>query len=395
MSDFVFICYSRKDEDFTLKLAANLKREGVPVWLDQWDIPSGANWNRTIEKALKECTHLLVILSRSSAESDEVQSEWLSALDEGKLVVPVLYQPCQIPFRLKSIQYIDFTSRSPDDKESLGQILKSLGAIESADIKPIAKTEHASESLLNNLMRIYKTKSKERQIILASIAFIFLTSIYFLIYPPINPIINGSASLGKIGPVDSNIDIDVNMEVFEEESNAIARFELNGDLERAKHEKYKITVYNKGNETLQDVVLSAYLAKGIKFENTRYYEAGRGKTDVTIDPPVFDEDTETKVVWNLGQLVQEEIKSIIMTAYIKPYVDITKVSVEAKGKAPDGFEVRDSQNSARIVICEQRDMGNPTEPCDPLAGLIDCVTVCPDWTGEEGANLPEDVGGGI
>ena len=55
MGDHVFICYSRKDEDFVLKLATNLKNQGVPVWLDQWDIPSGANWNRTIEKALNEC----------------------------------------------------------------------------------------------------------------------------------------------------------------------------------------------------------------------------------------------------------------------------------------------------------------------------------------------------
>ena len=127
MDNRVFICYSRKDEDFVLKLATNLKRQGVPIWLDQWDIPAGANWNRTIEKALNECTRLLLVLSPSSVESDEVQCEWLSALDEKKIVVPILYKPCRMPFRLKPIQYIDFVSRSPDDIAALNDVLVALG----------------------------------------------------------------------------------------------------------------------------------------------------------------------------------------------------------------------------------------------------------------------------
>jgi hypothetical protein len=134
MGDHVFVCYSRKDEDFVVKLAENLKDQGVPIWLDQWDIPSGVNWPRAIDKALSDCARLLVVLSPSSVESDEVQSEWYAALDEKKVVVPILYRPCRIPFRLKPIQYIDFTSRIPDDKEAIGQILNALG---------IAKASHA------------------------------------------------------------------------------------------------------------------------------------------------------------------------------------------------------------------------------------------------------------
>ena len=145
MSDYVFICYSRKDEDFVLKLASNLKRQGVPVWLDRWDIPYGANWNRTIERALNECLRLLLILSPSSVASDEVQGEWLSALNEEKVVIPILYQPCCIPFRLKPIQYIDFTSRSPDDKDALEQILNALGIAEGTRTEPLSQKEHKQE----------------------------------------------------------------------------------------------------------------------------------------------------------------------------------------------------------------------------------------------------------
>ena len=31
------------------------------------------------------------------------------ALERGSLVVPIVYQPCDIPFRLRRIQHIDFT----------------------------------------------------------------------------------------------------------------------------------------------------------------------------------------------------------------------------------------------------------------------------------------------
>jgi len=43
MADHVFICYAREDQDFVVKPAANLKERGVPVWLDQWDIPASAD----------------------------------------------------------------------------------------------------------------------------------------------------------------------------------------------------------------------------------------------------------------------------------------------------------------------------------------------------------------
>jgi hypothetical protein len=128
MDDRVFVCYSRKDKDFVLKLATNLKRKGVPIWLDQWDIPSGANWDRTIEEALKECGRLLLVLSPASVKSDRVQGEWLWAIDKGKkAVVPILYQECNIPIRLASIQYTDFTACSPDDERPLEQVLRALG----------------------------------------------------------------------------------------------------------------------------------------------------------------------------------------------------------------------------------------------------------------------------
>jgi tetratricopeptide (TPR) repeat protein len=78
-------------------------------------------------------------------DSDEVQSEWRSALDEKKIVVPILYQLCDVPYRLKPIQYIDFTSCSPDDEKSLEQVLRALGIAGSALIEPLAQSEQGQD----------------------------------------------------------------------------------------------------------------------------------------------------------------------------------------------------------------------------------------------------------
>ena len=46
MGEYVFISYAREDDDFVLKLATELKDRGISVWLDQWDIPAGADWDQ-------------------------------------------------------------------------------------------------------------------------------------------------------------------------------------------------------------------------------------------------------------------------------------------------------------------------------------------------------------
>ena len=51
MPDQVFISYAHDDGEFVHALARRLKWRSVPVWVDQWDIPGGADWDRAIEAA--------------------------------------------------------------------------------------------------------------------------------------------------------------------------------------------------------------------------------------------------------------------------------------------------------------------------------------------------------
>jgi hypothetical protein len=104
-----FISYAKADSQFALKLANDLRAAGVNIWLDQIDIPPGAPWERSVQSAVNSCGRLLVILSPKSAESDGVSDEIGVAFDEKKSIIPILYLPCNVPMRLRRLQYIDFT----------------------------------------------------------------------------------------------------------------------------------------------------------------------------------------------------------------------------------------------------------------------------------------------
>jgi TIR domain len=106
----IFVSYARSDADFVLRVAGALRGDGRHVWVDQLDIPKGARWDTEVEKALQACSCLLVVLSAASVKSQNVLDEVSYAIGEGRSVLPILLQPCSIPFRLKRLQYIDFTT---------------------------------------------------------------------------------------------------------------------------------------------------------------------------------------------------------------------------------------------------------------------------------------------
>lgn len=122
----VFLCYARVDEEFALALAKAIKERGISVWVDQWNIEPSADWDRSIDHALYRCERLLIVLSPASVASEEVRAELRTALEEKKRVVPVLYQECELPRRLRLIQHFDFTDSRPDDDALLGRLVSSL-----------------------------------------------------------------------------------------------------------------------------------------------------------------------------------------------------------------------------------------------------------------------------
>jgi TIR domain len=104
-----FLSYSRSDERFALQLAKDLRARGIAMWIDQLDIRPSEHWDRAVERAVRSCHGLVVVLSPRSAESDNVADEISFAIDSGKSVLPVMIERCTMPLRITRMQVIDAT----------------------------------------------------------------------------------------------------------------------------------------------------------------------------------------------------------------------------------------------------------------------------------------------
>jgi tetratricopeptide (TPR) repeat protein len=116
MDEFYFVSYSRVEAEEDARRLADLLVAGPPsyrVWLDVRDIQPGRDWDIQIRDAIQNCSGLLFVMTRDSVQdSSATRNEWVWALKCKKPVIPLRFDPnAGLPFRLSSLQYIDFTDR--------------------------------------------------------------------------------------------------------------------------------------------------------------------------------------------------------------------------------------------------------------------------------------------
>ena len=124
----VFICYARADgAEIAGQLHARLKELGADPWVDVESIPPGASWNRSIDTAIAACDVFVVVLTRAAVDSDDVEGEYLMALDEGKQVIPLLMDDVPLPRKLRGRQWLD---ARPDASDLAARLVERLGLVE-------------------------------------------------------------------------------------------------------------------------------------------------------------------------------------------------------------------------------------------------------------------------
>lgn len=77
-----FISYSNKDETFAQRLHADLQQKGVRCWFAPEDMKIGDRIRPTIDQSIRIHDKLLVILSKNSMQSDWVEDEVETAVEE-------------------------------------------------------------------------------------------------------------------------------------------------------------------------------------------------------------------------------------------------------------------------------------------------------------------------
>src|SRR3954447_14391367 len=103
----VFVSYARADKRHVAKLVGILRRLGFEPWWDD-DIPPGASWEETIERALADAQAVIVCWSPASVASENVRSEARVARSRGRLV-QVFLEPCEPPLFFGERQGIDLS----------------------------------------------------------------------------------------------------------------------------------------------------------------------------------------------------------------------------------------------------------------------------------------------
>lgn len=111
----VFISYSSADRAFASRLADDLMRRNVKVWIDQAGIGPGERWLEKIEDAVARSDYLIAVLSAMSVRSRWVRREIQLALAQGERekrakLIPVAYERCPLPRSLAQHQVVDLST---------------------------------------------------------------------------------------------------------------------------------------------------------------------------------------------------------------------------------------------------------------------------------------------
>jgi formylglycine-generating enzyme required for sulfatase activity len=105
---YVFISYARPQQPIAEQIEAFLKSAGVKVFRDTSDIHKGANWDMTIEKALKQSHRMVLLLSDASMPyRKEVHREWFYFDQKQKPIYPIYIEDCELHTRMYAYNYID------------------------------------------------------------------------------------------------------------------------------------------------------------------------------------------------------------------------------------------------------------------------------------------------
>lgn len=123
-----FLSHSSNDKPFIRQLAADLKANGIEVWLDEQRIRVGDSIPEMIAQGLASSDYFLIAISRASTASEWVKKELNNALvaevqRRHVHILPVKLDDSQMPSIISDKKYADF---SKSYKRGLEELLDAM-----------------------------------------------------------------------------------------------------------------------------------------------------------------------------------------------------------------------------------------------------------------------------
>ena len=139
----VFVSYSRKDEEFVLRLVNDLEDRHALAWIDRGNIHGGERWRASIQSGIRDAKAFVLVISPNSIASSNVGEEVGLALQLGIPIIPLVYRRASIPAaveaQLRRYQFLDFGRGGySDNLIDLFDALTNLGVtldIDRADLE--------------------------------------------------------------------------------------------------------------------------------------------------------------------------------------------------------------------------------------------------------------------
>jgi hypothetical protein len=146
----IFISYARKDQAYVERVADHLQRAGFSVWHDVSQIRAGDEWQIKIERAIEECTVVIVVMSAVSVDSKWVNKEVELARRAGKALFPLLLEGDCFP-SLNRLQYERVQGGLLPSLPLLVKIARLCGPAEHAHDHAPAETPYTDAHRQNDL----------------------------------------------------------------------------------------------------------------------------------------------------------------------------------------------------------------------------------------------------
>jgi hypothetical protein len=109
----VFLSHSSKDKPFVRKLATDLEKYGLSVWLDERNIKIGDSIFDSVEQGILDSDFAIIIISNETFERPWVKRELKALFDleierGEKIIIPALIEETTLPLFLRDKKYTKF-----------------------------------------------------------------------------------------------------------------------------------------------------------------------------------------------------------------------------------------------------------------------------------------------
>ena len=126
MTTDVFISYATFDRHFADTVCSHLEADHLKCWIAPRDIVPGQDWSRALVEAINSVNILVVVLSSHTSGSKHVSREVEQADRNGKTLVPIYAEDCELSGQLA--YYLDgvHAIRGQSAQDSIDQLARAI-----------------------------------------------------------------------------------------------------------------------------------------------------------------------------------------------------------------------------------------------------------------------------